>query len=430
ILALLLIIIIYIYNKFNREVEYYNYSFDYENLKIIKPLNIAMFTNNYLPFVGGVPTSIYRLSKGLSRMGLKPIIFAPSFNDCRSYKIYYKDDIEEIRFKYLFKYKKFSNIPITNILNPNISKIFEEKNIDIVHVHHPFWMGRKGMRLSKIYRCPLVLTYHTRLEKYSHYVPIGKKIFKNVLSHYIIKNFAKKCDLVIAPTTNARDYLKNIGVRCNIEILPTGVDFDLYKSVAKSDLTKLEKKYKEKPNEVILITVSRLSKEKNLYFIIDGIKILKNLTDIPFKLLIIGKGDEKEALESYIKKLELDEVVILVGEVLPENIAKYYIFSDIFVFASTTETQGLVLLEAMAGGCPVVAVQSSGIDDIINNDYNGYKTPENIYSWAEKIKTIIENNEKYNELSNNALKHVNRYSIELIAEKVAKLYTRLLLDKK
>ena len=105
-------------------------------------------------------------------------------------------------------------------------------------------------------------------------------------------------------------------------------------------------------------------------------------------------------------------------------------FSDLFVFASTTETQGLVLLEAMAGKNPVIAVRASGIDDIVINEYNGYKTAENINDWAAKIKYILEDRERYERLSKNAFEYSKQYTIERIAEKVAKLYTKLIYDKK
>lgn len=426
ILSVLFIIGVYFYYKIHDDVEFYqDYSFDYDQLDIYKPLNVAMFTNNYFPFIGGVPVAIYRLAKGLKKLGVNPVIFAPSFNEK------YSDDkeVEVIRFKNIGHYKRFHNIPIVNIFTPLIRKIFEKKNIQVVHVHHPFWMGKKGLSLAKIYNCPLVLTYHTRLEKYAHYVPINSRIFKNILSHLIIKNFSKKCDLIIAPTLDAKDYLRNIGVRTQIEVVPTGVDFELYKNIDKEKIISLVNTYRTRKGEFILISVSRLSKEKNLYFLVDGINHLKNITKVPFKVLIIGDGEERATLENYVQSKGLKEDIIFLGIVDPSAISKYYIFSDIFVFTSTTETQGLVLLEAMAGGNPVVAVRSSGIDDIIINEYNGYKTTENINDWAVKIKFIIENNTIYERLSKNASEYSKKYSIENIAEKVAKLYTKLIYDK-
>jgi glycosyltransferase involved in cell wall biosynthesis len=425
IIALLSIIAIYFYNKINEDVEYYqDYSFNYDALQINKPLNIAMFTNNYFPFIGGVPVAIYRLAKGLKRIGENPVIFAPLFRGD------YRDDetIEVIRLKNLGYYKKFHNIPVVNIFSPRIRKIFEKKNIQIVHVHHPFWMGKKGLRLAKIYNCPLVLTYHTRLEKYAHYVPINNRIFKNFLSHLIIKNFARKCDLIIAPTLDAKDYLRNIGVKTQIEVIPTGVDFELYRSVDSNEIDHLHSMYRS-GKEFILLSVSRLSKEKNLYFLIDGIIALKKITKIAFKLLIIGDGEEKEHIEKYVNAHGLSEIVFFVGAVEPTKLCKYYMFSDIFVFASTSETQGLVLLEAMAGKNPVVAIRSSGIDDIIINEYNGFKTAENTNEWALKIKYIMENKSICEKLSENAFEYSKKYTLENIADRIAKLYTKLLYDR-
>ena len=427
IISILLFIAIYFYSKINIDVEYYqDYSFDYDQLNIYKPLNVAMFTNNYFPFIGGVPVAIYRLAKGLKKLKANPIIFAPSFRK----KDNDDNGIDVIRVKNIGYYKRFYNMPIANIFSPAIKRIFEKKDINLVHVHHPFWMGKKGLKLAKIYNCPLVLTYHTRLEKYAHYVPINQRLFKNILAHIMIKRFAKKCDLVIAPTLAAKDYLRYIGVKSQIEVIPTGVDFDLYKNISNDDINKLNNKYRSSEKEFILITVSRLSKEKNLYFLIDGIEYLKKITKTPFKLLIIGDGEERSALERYVQLKKLTNDIVFIGTVDPSSISKYYIFSNLFVFTSTTETQGLVLLEAMAGGNPVVAVRSSGIDDIVINEHNGYKTAENINDWAKKIKYILEDSETYENLSKRAFEYSQQYTIEKIAEKVAKLYTKLIYDKK
>lgn len=399
---------------------YRNFQKNFEQMPCNGKLNIAMFTNNYFPFIGGVPVSIERLAKGLKKQGHQVYIFAPKYPfSCPD------ENSNIIRCRLLFYYKtRTFNFPIINIFSPKIEKEFVSRKIDVVHVHHPFWMGSKGVKLAKKYKVPVVFTYHTRLDKYSHYVPaLGRELFKNKVSHYMVRKFSKKCDAVFAPTNTAKEYLKNIGVRKNIEILPTGIDFKDYNSIEIRDIEELKQKYK-KNNEIILSSVSRLAKEKNLYFLLEGVKHIKEHTSLPFKLIIIGEGPERENLLKAIESDNLKDMVLLIGAVSPKDIYKYYMFSDIFVFASQSETQGIVLIEAMAGKCPVVAVCSSGIDDIIFNEYNGFKTKADIQAWAEKVLYLMENPEKLMEMAQNAYNFSKSFSIEQMAKNASELYFR------
>jgi len=421
VLSLLIFAGILIYNKITEEVDYFR-SFDEESEQAPDnaKLNIAMFTNNYLPFVGGVPISIERLAKGLTKQGHRVYIFAPEYPVSQP-----GESSTVIRCKLLFYHKTSDfNFPIVNIFSRDIERAFAARQIDVVHVHHPYWMGSKGIKMAKKYKVPAVFTYHTRLDKYAHYIPaFVRELFKNIVSHYMIKKFSKKCDAIFAPTDTIKEYLRNIGVSKYIEILPTGIDFEGYNSIESEALEELKHNYKRK-NEIVLCSVSRLAKEKNLDFLLEGAKYIKEHTNIPFKLIIIGEGPERENLLKTIETFNLKDTVILAGGISPGEVYKYYTMSDIFVFASQSETQGMVLLEAMAGKCPVVAVRSSGIDDIINNDYNGYKTKADIQAWAEKIIYLLENPDRLKEISENAYEFSKSFSIEQMAECASRVYFR------
>ncbi|MFW6006866.1 MAG: glycosyltransferase [Bacillota bacterium] len=412
-----------IYRELTRKVNYYR---DFRNLEQVpsgKNLKIAMFTNNYLPVIGGVPISIERLASGLQKLGHEVYIFAPEYPDCQEEK-----QKEIIRCKLLFHTNTEGMIlPVTNIFSQKIEKKLQELDIDLIHCHHPFWMGKKGLSLAQKYKIPAVFTYHTRLEKYSHFLPdifFIKKLFENRISHLMIKRFANKCDAIFAPTDSTREYLRNVGVRKPIRVLPTGVDLQKYNNI-KGKITSLRNKYVDN-KELLLITVSRLSKEKNLYFLLQGIKYIKEKTDLKFKCLLIGDGSEKENLENYIRKHQLQDQVILTGAIDYQLVGKYYLIADIFIFASTSETQGLVLLEAMAGKTPVVAVRSSGIDDIIKNQVNGYKTEEDLEKWANKVIKLMENPDLREQFSKNARKIAEKHSVKNMAEKAEAVYLKLI----
>ena len=415
-----------LHREINKEVNYYR-DFAYaENEYKDKKLKIAMFTNNYFPIIGGVPISIQRLSKALRKRGHEVKIFAPE------YKIKSKNEENIIRCKSLYYYEESGlEFPVTNIFSPKIKKNFEKEDFDLVHSHHPFWLGNKGRKLAEKFNLPLAFTYHTRLEKYAHYVPnilFMRKFFANRLSHFLIKNFANKTDAVFAPTESTKEYLRNVGVSRYIKVMPTGIDFDYYQRDEK-EIKNLRKNIIA-DSEHLLISVSRLSKEKNLYFLLDGIKKLKEKTDLNFKLIIIGNGSEKEDIAQFIKDNDLENYIELVGSVDFKEMAKYYLASDLFVFASTTETQGMVLLEAMAGYNPVVAVKSSGIDDVVQNGYNGYKTEEDIEKWSNRIKELLTDRDNYQQSSQNARQMAESYSIKEMGAEAEELYYKILQLKK
>ncbi|KPU27279.1 hypothetical protein TR13x_05910 [Caloranaerobacter sp. TR13] len=427
VISVLVLIGIIIINKATEDVDYYRkFDDELEHIPNNKKLNIAMFTNNYFPFIGGVPISIDRLAKGLKKQGHQVYIYAPEYPTSYQY-----ENNNTIRCKLLTYYRtKNFNFPIANVFSRKIEEQFISHQIDVVHVHHPFWMGSKGVKLAKKYKVPVVLTYHTRLDKYAHNIPYwGRALFKNKISHYIIRRFSKKCDAVLAPTNTAKEYLRNIGVSKYIEILPTGIDFEEYYSIDNKEIEELKQKYKKK-NNIILCSVSRLTKEKNLYFLLEGVKYIKDCTNIPFKCIIVGEGPEKGNLLEIIESSNLKDVVYLVGEISPREIYKYYMASDIFVFASQSETQGMVLLEAMAGKCPVVAIRSSGIEDVISNGDNGFKTKADIRNWSEKIIYLMENPDKLKKMSENAYVFSKLFSIEKMAESATKVYLRIIENRK
>ncbi len=413
------------YWELNRKVNYYrDFRYTDEFLEE-KKLKIAMFTNNYFPVIGGVPISIDRLSKGLRELGHEVYIFAPDYPD------YKEKDNNVIRCKLLYHFKKEGmDMVIPNVYNKEIEKEFKKHNFDIVHTHHPFLLGSKGLSLARKHEKPAVFTYHTRLEKYAHYIPgffFIRRLFENRISHFMIKRFANKCDGIFAPTDSTREYLRKVGVRSNIKIMPTGIDIDRYEH-NEDELKQLKEKYIE-DEEVLFITVSRLSKEKNLYFLLEGLKLIKQKLDKKFKCLIVGDGSEKDNLVEYSKENNLGQNIEFVGAVDYKEINRYYIISDIFVFASTTETQGMVLLEAMAGYNPVVAVRSSGIDDVVKNNFNGFKTEEEISAWTDKVIEIVNNKDLKDELAENAYQMAEKHSIKNMAKKAAEMYRNILKIK-
>ncbi|WKY48985.1 glycosyltransferase [Eubacteriaceae bacterium ES3] len=422
VLSVLLLSGILAYRRISRETDYYrDFSVanrgDYDDRK----LSIAMFTNNYLPFIGGVPISISRLSEELRKNGHRVVIFAPNYPNSQ------EDESDVIRCP-LLKYYKSAQIPfpIANIYSPKIEKAF--KDFDLVHVHHPFWMGKKGLRLGQKANLPVVLTYHTRLEKYSQNLPFGRMMFKNFVSHHMIRVFGQQCDGIVAPTQSAKEYLENVGVSRPKLIMPTGIDLTAYHKNDLQRIAEIRANYVDE-DTLLLCSVFRLSKEKNPEFLIEGIDVVRKLTTVKFKCIIIGEGPEREQITEKINELDLSETVVLVGKISPEKMAAYYQAADLFVFSSQSETQGMVLLEAMAGKCPVVCIRSSGTDDVVLNGFNGFKTLAKTEEWANRVVDMLKDDQFRRTISDNALTTAEQYSIEALAKKLEGFYYDLIAQK-
>lgn len=417
---------ILIYIKASVPRRYYrDFSGKEEDVEEGQRLRIAFFTNNYLPFIGGVPISIFRLAKGLRKLGHRVHIFAPEYplgND--------SDDEDITRFRSITTYEKEGlSFPIVNIFTGDIEKSFAADEYDVVHIHHPMWLGSRGLGLAEKYSLPAVLTYHTRLEEYSHFLPLFRIIFKNIISHRMIKRFAQRCDAIIAPTNTAKEYLENIGVSRRIAVLPTGVDFEGYENVDEGELAAIRERHGA-GGHVLLCSVMRLSVEKNVYFLLDGLEYAKKSGKVMFKCVIIGDGPERENIRRVIRENGLEDTVMLTGMIPPGEVCKYYMASDIFVFSSQSETQGMVVLEAMAGGCPVVAIRSSGIDDVVKDGFNGYKTGADIEEWGNRLVELVENAELRSKMAGNASDFARKFSIEAMAQRAVKVYTRAIKDRR
>jgi 1,2-diacylglycerol 3-alpha-glucosyltransferase len=146
---------------------------------------------------------------------------------------------------------------------------------------------------------------------------------------------------------------------------------------------------------------------------------------VPFRLLLVGDGPERRHIELCLSAAGLQQQVLVVGSLSPGALVQAYLAADIFVFASTSETQGMVLLEAMAGGCPVVAVRASGVHDVIEHGYNGLKVPESTANWAEAVILLLENDDLRSSMAVNSRTFAQKYSVANMAVSIERLYRRV-----
>ncbi|MEX2529539.1 MAG: glycosyltransferase [Gemmatimonadota bacterium] len=380
------------------------------------PLRVAMFTNNYLPFLGGVPISIDRLRRGLVARGREVLVVAPDYGRVDR-GTGGSGEQGVLRVPTLLSFAQ-GTFQLANPFLPRIALAVKRFRPDVIHLHHPFWIGSLGLWLARRLDVPAIYTYHTRLEHYAHYVPLPGRLFRNLISHFLIRRFANKCFGVVVPTVAAREYLRTIGVRSRMLVQPTGIDFTRFQEVNRDDVAALRERL-GLGDDPVLLSVSRISAEKNIDFIVEAVAELAELMDSPFRLVLVGDGDGRASASQLAHALGIGDRLVMPGAVAPEDLPVYYGLADVFVFASTTETQGMVVLEAMAAGLPVVAVRASGIDDFVQDGITGYKTRPDRTEWAHRVRSVLTDGERRESMGRAAREVAREHDIDRFSGEIA-----------
>jgi 1,2-diacylglycerol 3-alpha-glucosyltransferase len=384
-------------------------------------MNIAIFTNNYLPNPYGVSGSIESFRKQFEKRGHTVYIFAPS------YKNYQDKNLNVFRYPSLdIKYKiKF---PLAIPCSRKMDKIIDNLDLNIIHSQHPNLLGSAAKKWAKKKSIPLVFTWHTLYDQYTHFVPI---IPDKLAAKYIINKavkYANRSDFVITPTNSVQKIIQAWGVaNKNIASVPTGVEEEFYQN---ADRNIIRSKFNIEYDEILLLLVSRLTQEKNIEFLFDSaIKILKNNKAVKF--LVSGDGYLLPKLKNMASANNLQDRIIFESIVPKEELKNYYAAGDIFVYASKSETQGMIISEAMYAGLPIVAVNATGICDLVRNNINGFLTEENEDEFAKAIQKLTDNKELRNKFSEESKKIAREnFTDKICAEKMLTLYQNIINFKK
>ena len=267
-------------------------------------------------------------------------------------------------------------------------------------------MGDLAVSFARSLNIPLVFTFHTQYEKYvQHYTPIASKL-AGLITDEVIKRYLRNCEHVVVPTESVREMLaKNYGIERGVSVVPTPVDLVKFQDIQPE---KIRASFGLEGKEVLLF-VGRLSREKGLDMLLQAFILIQELRP-GVRLLLLGRGPYEEALKAKQAKLGLKNLVIFAGAVPHEEVPGYYAAADLFVFPSTTETQGLVIIEAMAAGLPVVAVRAPGAVDVLTEG-GGVLTENKSEAFAREVVDILADSGRQKELRDEALRAVERYSI-------------------
>ena len=362
-------------------------------------MRIAIFSNAYLPSISGVVNSITLFRKGLIAAGHEVHVFAPEYEE-------YEDEEP-----YIFRFPAIHLsgqldisiiVPIKNLLEPAVRGVKPA----LIHSQHPIWMGDLAVSLARALNIPLVFTFHTQYEKYvQQYTPIAPKL-AGLITDEVIKRYLRNCEHVVVPTESIREMLaKDYDIERGVSIVPTPVDLVKFQDIQPENV---RAKFGLDGKEVLLF-VGRLAREKGLDMLLQAFTLIQELRP-GVRLLLLGRGPYEGALKAKLAKLGLKDLVIFAGAVPHEEVPGYYAAADLFVFPSTTETQGLVIIEAMAAGLPVVAVRAPGSVDILTEG-GGVLTENKPELFAREVVDILAVSERQKELSDEARRAVQRYSI-------------------
>jgi glycosyltransferase involved in cell wall biosynthesis len=378
-------------------------------------MKILMCTNTYAPHVGGVARSVERFTRQFRRDGHEVWVVAPAYEEAPT------EDRGVLRFPAMqhFNGSDFS-VPVP--VPGRLASLLENFHPDVVHSHHPFLLGDLALRVAASRNLPIVFTHHTRYELYTHYVP-GKS---SVLKRFVIEltsGYCNLCDAVIAPSESIRELLLRRDVTVPIEVIPTGLDPLAYTKVSK-DQARAELGI---PADAFVVGhVGRLAPEKNLDFLTRVVRgFLASNRSVRF--LVAGVGPAKDGMLAQLRADGLEDRVHAFGVLDTETLARVYRAMDVFAFASRTETQGMVLTEAMAAGVPVVALDAPGVRDVVADGVNGrLLQDEEPTAFVEALVRFAGlDPERRDELSRNAGSTALQFSMPAMARRVRDLYERL-----
>ncbi len=377
-------------------------------------MHILMISDVYFPRVNGVSTSIRTFRNELVNLGHEVTLIAPQYG----HRTTHEDWIIRVpsRVVPMDPEDRFmSRSYIRSLVND-----LKWHQFDLLHIQTPFIAHYAGIELSRKLGLPRVITYHTHFEEYfHHYLPLLPRAVLRGAARYINRIQCNEVNGVIVPSNAMFEVLQNHGVTCPVEVIATGLSHELYRP---GNGPAFRQKLDVHPERPVLIHIGRIAHEKNIGFLLQMVDVLRH--SIPDLLFIIaGEGPAQRHLVSRVKTLGLQQHVYFTGNLdRATELMDCYRAGDVFVFGSRTETQGLVLLEAMAQAVPVVSTAKLGTIDILQNCNGALVTTEDKHEFAAKVKTVLTDPNLRRQMSDDAYNYAKTWSARLFAEKTVKFY--------
>lgn len=374
-------------------------------------MRVGLFSNAYHPLINGVVNSLEGIRRGLLESGHQVHLFAPKVRG-------YDDDQPNVyRFASLEMSRRVS-YPIPIPYSGKLFKMIRSLELDIIHAHHPILLGDVAASFAQQKQVPLVYTFHTQLEQYSHYIPLNQHVVKGMARSRLAR-YLNKCQLVIAPSDGVRGLLDSYGVKSRVVTLCNAIDIERF-AVSQSPPQSWRRSQGISEQAVVSLSVGRLGQEKNLDFLLKSFAQLS--TSCEHVLVLVGDGSERESLQQLARDLEVADRVKFTGAIPYADMPTVYAACDLFTICSTTEVKPLVVLEALASGLPVLAVAACGTADTLHHRIDGWLSPAQHAPYIEGWNTLIETPELRSELSLGARQTASAYSFDGYLRRLLGLY--------
>lgn len=407
-------------------------------------MNIAIFTDTFLPKIDGIAVSLKQFISRLSAKGHNFIVFCPAYSENDT--IFFNENTRIIRFKSY----SLPSYPDVKIVLPSKKKILEEVkgfNVDIIHIQSPGILGQYGVVAAKKLNLPLAGTYHTMISEQGTYISpyrllkidklvdlikSGKKVKKKLkkierkkkktigkkIIQKLVDSVYEKSDLIITPSNLIRETLIKEGVQTRIRVISNGLDLSYFSASPRQIQT----------SPYRLLHVGRISYEKNIEVVLKAFKLI-NEKFSGSTLDIFGDGPALASLKKEARQLSIDNVVVFHGFVEHSMLNEVYRRFDLFLTASTMETQGLVVLEAISSALPCIGVDAFALPELIEHDHNGIIVePFDHEQMGRAAIDLLQDPERYHRFSENCLRVAARHDLNSCSEYLESTYQELIKD--
>ncbi len=374
-------------------------------------MRIAMFSDSYTPIVNGVSVSIQLLIEELRARGHSVHPYTAAYPGYRD------DDPNVVRFRSI-RTPYTGDYPLAIPPFYQYVRGFRSQAFDLVHTHTPYTVGYVGMRWAESEHLPLVSTYHTLYEKYVHYIPMFPKwyVLYKIWKH--TNYYYNQCQQVIAPSEAAKKSLARHYVTKPITVIPTGCKVN-----RGLDRPEARRAAGVRDNEKLALYVGRIAREKNIGFLLEAAAIAMRQNSA-LRLIFVGDGPFRARSEAYARALGIGDRTKFVGAVPRESVETFFAAADLFVFASQTETQGLVIGEAMLHGVPAIAVQGGGAAAAVEDNVNGFVVPPDVGMFADAMLRFFSNAALAERLSRGARESSKGWTAATMCDAVLEVYER------
>jgi glycosyltransferase involved in cell wall biosynthesis len=382
-------------------------------------MRILMISDVYFPRINGVSTSIQTFRRGLHAAGHETILIAPEYPGAPG-------DRETAVLR--VPSRGVPRDPEDRAMKLNALRALraqvERVEPDLVHIQTPFIAHYQGTALARALRVPVIETYHTYFEEYlHHYVPLMPRAVTRFVARRFTVSQCNVLDALVVPSRAMEQALLDYGVRCPMHIIPTGMEMERF---AGGDGQRFREQLGITPRQPVLVHVGRIAYEKNIEFLFRMFaRVVRSKPGAVF--IVAGEGPALASCEAYVRSLGIAQHVRFVGYLSREReLLDCYRAGDLFVFSSRTETQGLVLLEAMALGVPVVSTAHMGTGDIMNPQRGARVAPDDEGAFASIVVQLLEDAPRRAAMSAEASAYAATWSATAMADRLAGLYSAVL----